>query len=111
MDGRSVLKWAVRLLVDTVQDVVKSADLSLEDVKLVILHQANFRILDAAATSLGLRPEQVFMNLERYGNTSAGSIPLALDEAFRGGRIAPGDRVLLCGFGAGLAWGAAVIEW
>jgi 3-oxoacyl-[acyl-carrier-protein] synthase-3 len=111
MDGRSVFKWAVRLLVDTVQDVVKSADLSLEDVKLVILHQANFRILDAAATSLGLRPEQVFMNLERYGNTSAGSIPLALDEAFRGGRIAPGDRVLLCGFGAGLAWGAAVIEW
>lgn len=111
MDGRSVFKWAVRLIVDTIRDAVQHAQLTIDDLRLVILHQANSRILDAAASTLGLRREQLFTNLERYGNTSAGSIPLALDEACREGRIQRGDRILLCGFGAGLAWGTAVIQW
>jgi 3-oxoacyl-[acyl-carrier-protein] synthase-3 len=83
----------------------------LADLDLIVLHQANIRILDAAAESLGVDRQKMFVNLDRYGNCSAGSIPLALDEAFSQGRIRPGDRVLVSGFGAGLAWGTAIIRW
>jgi 3-oxoacyl-[acyl-carrier-protein] synthase-3 len=111
MDGRSVFKWAVRLVADAVKDVLQHAKVSLHEIDLFVLHQANRRILDAAAESLGIAPEKVLINVDRYGNTSAGSIPLALDEAYSTGRIRRGDKILLCGFGAGLAWGAAVLQW
>ena len=95
----------------TIRAVVAAAGLTVEDLDLVVLHQANVRILDAAAEQLGIDRSKMFVNLDRYGNTSAGSIPLALDEAMQAGRIQPGDRVLVSGFGAGLTWGTVIIEW
>jgi 3-oxoacyl-[acyl-carrier-protein] synthase-3 len=111
MDGKGVFKWAVRLLSDTIQQSVRHAGMSVSDLDLVVLHQANIRIIEAAREALELPPERLVVNLDRYGNTSAGSIPLALCEAHRAGRIGPGSRVLLCGFGAGLAWGTALLQW
>ncbi len=111
MDGRAVFKWAVRVLSDGVNDVLAHAGLSASDVDLLVLHQANIRIIDAAVADLGIDREKVVVNLDRYGNTSAGSIPLALAEAHQQGRIKRGDKIVLCGFGAGLAWGAAVLNW
>lgn len=111
MDGRPVFKWAVRLLADTIQSVLSHAECTLDDVKQIILHQANIRIIEAAAEALDIPREKMLINVDRYGNTSAGSIPLGLDEMFESGRLSRGDRVLLCGFGAGLAWGASVIQW
>jgi 3-oxoacyl-[acyl-carrier-protein] synthase-3 len=111
MQGRSVFKWAIRLLSETICDSLESADLTLDDVDLVIFHQANMRIISSAVKDLGIDPKKVFNNLDRYGNTSAGSIPLALDEAFRQGRIQPGNLVLFSGFGAGLAWGTVLMRW
>jgi 3-oxoacyl-[acyl-carrier-protein] synthase-3 len=111
MDGRSVFKWAVRLVAESVRDVLQHAKMTIEEIDLVILHQANARIIDAAAEALGIDREKMVVNLTEYGNTSAGSIPICLDEANRAGRIAPGDRVLMCGFGAGLAWGTSIVQW
>jgi 3-oxoacyl-[acyl-carrier-protein] synthase-3 len=111
MDGRPVFKWAVRLVAQSVRDVLEHAKLTIADVDLVLLHQANIRIIDAAAEVLGLARSKVIANLDRYGNTSAGSIPLALDEALQQGRVKPGDNILICGFGAGLAWGTALWRW
>jgi 3-oxoacyl-[acyl-carrier-protein] synthase-3 len=111
MEGRPVFKWAVRVIEDTVRDVLQRAGTTLNEVDLVILHQANLRIIDAAVKVLRIDPAKVFNNLDRYGNTAAGSIPLALDEAYREGRIRPGSRVLVSGFGAGLAWATALIQW
>src|ERR1700722_5525173 len=111
MDGRQVFKWTVRALSDTVALVLKEAGLSVHDVSLHLLHQANIRIIDAAVDQLGIPKEKVFNNIQRYGNTSGGSIPIALDEAFRAGRIKPGDTLMLCGFGAGLTWGTALFRW
>jgi 3-oxoacyl-[acyl-carrier-protein] synthase III len=111
MDGRQVFKWAVRALSDSVALVLKEAGLSVHDVSLFLLHQANIRIIDAAVESLGIPSEKVFNNIQRYGNTSGGSIPIALDEAFRAGRIKPGDTLVMCGFGAGLTWGTALFRW
>jgi len=111
MDGRAVFKWAVNLLVDSVRSVIAGAGLTTDDLALVILHQANRRILDAAAETLGIAPQKMVINLDRYGNTSAGSIPLALDEVLACGRLRRGDAVLLSGFGAGLSWGTAVLRW
>ncbi|MFT5522145.1 MAG: 3-oxoacyl-[acyl-carrier-protein] synthase-3 [Pirellulaceae bacterium] len=111
MDGRAVFKWAVRLVADSVQDVLNHANVTAADVDLLVLHQANFRIIDAAVQDLGIDREKVVVNLDQYGNTSAGSIPLALDEANRQGRVKAGDKILLCGFGGGLAWGGALVQW
>ncbi len=111
MDGRPVFKWAVRVLTETITDVLTDADTTLDDVDLVIFHQANMRIIDAASKELGIDPKKLFCNVQRYGNTSAASIPLALDEAHREGRVRRGDRILLSGFGAGLAWGTMLLEW
>ena len=111
MDGRQVFKWAVRALSDTVALVLKDAGMSVHDVSLYLLHQANIRIIDAAVDQLGIPKEKVFNNIQRYGNTSGGSIPIALDEAFRAGRIKSGDTLMLCGFGAGLTWGTALFRW
>jgi 3-oxoacyl-[acyl-carrier-protein] synthase III len=111
MDGRSVFKWAVRLLTDTTELLLDKTGLSVHDVELYLYHQANVRILSAAAEQLGIPPSKVFNNLQRYGNTSAGSVPIALDEALQAGRIDRGDTVLMCGFGAGLSWGTALVRW
>ena len=111
MDGRAVFKWAVRVVTDTVRDVLEHCQLAIDDVDLVAFHQANVRIIEAAATDLGIPSDKLAVNLTRYGNTSAASVPLCLDEANRSGRLQPGDKVLLCGFGAGLAWGTALLQW
>ena len=111
MDGRSVFKWAVRALTDTIQLVLEKTQLGVNDVSLYLLHQANQRIIDAAVDALGIPRERVFSNIQRYGNTSGASVPIALDEAFRAGRIHAGDTLLLSGFGAGLTWGTAVFRW
>lgn len=111
MDGRAVFKWAVRLLGDTVDDVLRPAELKVADVNLFVAHQANIRIINAAADLVGFRPDQVYVNLDRYGNTSGASIPLALDEALAEGRLKRGDHLLVCGFGAGLAWGTGLLKW
>src|SRR5699024_1867969 len=93
------------------EEVSRRAGLHPEEVDLFIPHQANMRIIDAARRRLGLPAARVFVNVERYGNTSAASIPLAIDEAYRAGRLHRGDRLVLVGFGAGLTWGAAALEW
>ena len=111
MDGSAVFKWAVRVLTDTIELVLSKSGMSIHDVSLYLVHQANKRIIDAAVSQLGIDPERVFSNLERYGNTSGGSIPLALDEAFQAGRINRGDTILMCGFGAGLTWGTSLFRW
>ena len=111
MNGKPIFKWAIRLLRETITDVLSEAHMQLDDVDLFIFHQANMRIISASVEDLGIDPLKVFNNVDRYGNTSAGSIPLALDEAYRLGRVRPGSRVLLCGFGAGLTWGTALVQW
>ncbi|GIW93520.1 MAG: 3-oxoacyl-[acyl-carrier-protein] synthase 3 [Pirellulaceae bacterium] len=111
MDGRAVFKWAVRTVHDAMQRVLDHARLTPHDIHLFVLHQANMRILDAALADWNLDRSRVYVNLDRYGNTSAASVPLVLAEADRDGLIRPGDRLLLAGFGAGLAWGAGVWQW
>lgn len=111
MDGKPVFKWAVRLVEDCSRELLKSAQLRVDQIDWWLLHQANSRILDAAAQSLGIERERVVMHLDRYGNTSGGSIPMALDETLRAGRIKRGHHLMLSGFGAGLTWGATVFRW
>ncbi len=111
MDGRSVFKWAVRLIEEVSRSVVEAADLSLNEIDWWLLHQANVRILDAAVESLGIEREKVVKHLDRYGNTSAGSVPIALDETFRSGNIKRGQHLLMSGFGAGLTWGTTAFRW
>jgi 3-oxoacyl-[acyl-carrier-protein] synthase-3 len=111
MDGRGVFRWAVAILSDTIQDVLHATELRPNDVDLYIPHQANIRIINAAIDVLKVPRSKVFNNLSRYGNTSAGSVPLALDEAVTEGRVRAGRLVLLSGFGAGLAWGTALMRW
>jgi 3-oxoacyl-[acyl-carrier-protein] synthase-3 len=110
MDGRAVFRWAVAILCDTIQDVLAAARCSARDVDLYVPHQANIRIINAAIDVLHIPRTRVFNNLDKYGNTSAGSVPLALDEALRQGRVREGQRVMLSGFGAGLAWGTALMQ-
>ncbi len=111
MEGRPIFKWAIRMLRETISETLRAADMTLDDVDLVILHQANMRIINSAVQDLGIDEAKVFNNLERYGNTSSASIPLALDEAFQEGRIHPGSHILFSGFGAGLAWGTVLMKW
>lgn len=111
MDGRNVFKWAVKLVTETIDLVLGKTGMSAQDVSLYVLHQANIRIINSAMEQLGIPPEKVFNNLEKYGNTSGGSVPIALDEAFQAGKIHRGDTLLLSGFGAGLTWGTALFRW
>lgn len=111
MRGKEVFKLAVTAMQDAAVELLEKHGVSTEQVKLLIPHQANQRIIDAIAQRIKLPPERVFMNLERYGNTSAASIPIALDEAVRTGRIVTGDYVLFVAFGAGLTWASALIRW
>ncbi|NIP84258.1 MAG: ketoacyl-ACP synthase III, partial [Planctomycetales bacterium] len=111
MEGRPIFKWAVRLIDGTVREVLTASGLEIKDIDALVLHQANARIMDAAAASLEIPREKMAVNIDRYGNTSAASIPLALDELWRDGQIHRGSRVMLCGFGAGLAWGTGLLQW
>jgi 3-oxoacyl-[acyl-carrier-protein] synthase-3 len=111
MDGRTVFKWAVRVVEDSTIDVLGFAGWKAKDLQCIILHQANLRIIDSAVDDFEFDRQRLFVNVDRYGNTSAASIPLALDEAVKEGRIHRGDKILLSGFGAGLAWGTAAIVW
>ena len=111
MDGRAVFRWATNILTDTIKDVLAASDVQAGDVDLYIPHQANIRIINAAVDVLHISRSRVFNNLDRYGNTSAGSVPLALDEAVQEGRVKADDLVVLSGFGAGLAWGTALMRW
>lgn len=111
MDGNQVFKFAVKAMGQAALKALKKAGLSGEDIDLFIPHQANRRIIEAAGRKLGLPGEKVFVNLDRYGNTSGASIPLALYEAVAEEMVKSGDIVVLSGFGAGLSWAAAVLEW
>jgi len=111
MDGQRVFKFATRVMTDAVLKVVADAGMTLHDIDLVIPHQANERIIDLAMRRLGIGRDKVMINVDRYGNTSAASIPLALCEALESGRIQPGGRLVLVAFGAGLTYAACVWEW
>nr|WP_300005139.1 beta-ketoacyl-ACP synthase III [Tissierella sp.] len=111
MDGREVFKFAVRIMEKTSKSVLDKAGVKAEDLDLLIPHQANIRIIDSASKKLGLTSDKVFVNLNRYGNMSAASIPVALDEALKSKRIKKGQNVLLVAFGAGLTWGGSLLKW
>ena len=111
MDGKETFKSAVNAMVSAAQECLRRCGLDISEIKCIIPHQANLRIIDAVSDRLGAKPEQVFVNLHRYGNTSAASVAIALDEAVSEGRVQRGDLILMVVFGAGLTWGAAVIEW
>jgi 3-oxoacyl-[acyl-carrier-protein] synthase-3 len=111
MNGREVFKFATRVMGEAALQAVDKAGLSLDDIDLLIPHQANLRIIQLAARHLGLPMEKVFVNLDRYGNTSAASIPIALVDALEEGRIRDGMNICIVGFGGGLTWAAAVVRW
>ncbi len=111
MEGREVFKHAVKAMEDSISGLFAKAGLNIDDVDLLIPHQANFRILNNLLERLNISKEKVFLNVMNYGNTSAASIPIALDEANRAGRIRSGDTVLFCSFGGGLTWGATLLSW
>jgi len=111
MEGREVFKHAVRAMEDSVNKLLKSKGVSIDEISLVIPHQANIRILHKLVDRLKVSQDKVFINVSKYGNTSAASIPIALDDANSKGLIAEGDMVLFCSFGGGFTWGAALIKW
>ena len=111
MNGREVFKFATRVLVSSARAVLERCGVAVEDVDVYVPHQANVRIMDHAAQKLGIPRERMVVNVDRYGNTSSGSIPLALAEAQRDGRLKKGDLVLMTGMGAGLTWGSGLMEW
>jgi 3-oxoacyl-[acyl-carrier-protein] synthase-3 len=111
MQGKVIFTHAVRNLASACQAALSSQGLKASDMDLIVAHQANLRILEGVAQRLGVTMERFYINIDRYGNTSSASVPIALDEAVRDGRIRRGDRLLFCALGAGLAWGAAVVRW
>jgi 3-oxoacyl-[acyl-carrier-protein] synthase-3 len=111
MEGKETFKHAVQAMVSAATETLRRCDVDISKIKCIIPHQANRRIIDAVGERLGARPDQLFVNLDRYGNTSAATVAIGLDEAVSSGRIHRGDLVLLVVFGAGLTWGAALIEW
>ncbi|HLF73393.1 MAG TPA: beta-ketoacyl-ACP synthase III [Anaerolineales bacterium] len=111
MDGKEVFRFATRVMASATQEVIDAAGLSMDQVQWIIPHQANIRIIEAAARGLKLPMERFIVNLERYGNTSTASIPIAMVEAIECGKIKPGEKVVMVGFGAGLTWGALAAQW
>jgi 3-oxoacyl-[acyl-carrier-protein] synthase-3 len=111
MSGPEVFRFATRVVVEATHEVLRSAGLQVCDVDLFVPHQANTRIIGSAVRRLGIPPDRVFVNIDRYGNTSSASIPIALCEAEAQGRLHPGDTVVMVGFGAGLTWGAGAVQW
>ena len=110
MNGREVFKLGVRLMPEAAQRVLRQANVSIEDIDLLIPHQANLRIIEAVGDRLGMPREKVYINVDKYGNTSAATVIIALDEAIREGRAKPGDLLLLVTFGAGLTWGSTLLR-
>jgi 3-oxoacyl-[acyl-carrier-protein] synthase III len=111
MEGKETFKNAVQTMCAAAKEVLRRCELDISQIKCLIPHQANRRIVDAVAERIGASPDQVFVNLHKYGNTSAASAAIALTEAVASGKIQRGDLILLVVFGSGLTWGAAVIEW
>ena len=111
MNGREVFRFATRVMADACRDVVSAAGLTMEDIDVIVPHQANKRIIEAAARGLRLPIDKFVVNLDRYGNTSAASIPIALCEAVSEGRVRPNDNLVLVAFGGGLTWGASLVTW
>ena len=111
MDGKEVFRKAVRVVVESAERALRDAGIQASDVDLLVPHQANLRIIQAACQRLGIPEERTVMVIDRYGNTSSASIPLALDDALRSGRVSAGDHVLLTGFGGGMTWASAVLRW
>jgi len=111
MTGNQLFKVAVRALAEVSQEALKFNGLTSQDIDLMIPHQANMRIIEAAAKLINFPMDKVFLNIERYGNTSSATIPIALDELNRGGKLKAGNLILLCSFGTGVTWGGAVIRW
>jgi len=111
MNGQEVFRRAVRIVVESATNALARGGVGVDDVTWFAPHQANVRIIDAAGNRLGIPAERTLVNIDRYGNTSAASIPLVLAEAADEGRLQPGDLVLLSGFGAGLTWGSALVQW
>ena len=111
MNGREVFKFATRVLVASAQAVLERCEVSVDDVDVYVPHQANVRIMEHAAEKLRIPRDRMVINVDRYGNTSSGSIPLALADAQREGRLKKGDLVLMTGMGAGLTWGSGLMEW
>jgi 3-oxoacyl-[acyl-carrier-protein] synthase-3 len=111
MEGKETFRNAVQAMQTAAEEALRRCEIDITKIKCVVPHQANRRIIDAVGERLGARPDQLFINVDRYGNTSAASVAIALDEAISSGRVQRGDLILLVVFGAGLTWGAAVIEW
>jgi len=111
MNGREVFKFATRVMVSSAEAILDQCDKAIADVDVYVPHQANKRIIDYASRKLGVDPERTVVNVDRYGNTSSGSIPLALADARTDGRLRDGSLVLMTGMGAGLTWGSALLEW
>jgi 3-oxoacyl-[acyl-carrier-protein] synthase-3 len=111
MNGREVYKFATRVLVSSAEKILAECGRTIDDVDVYVPHQANVRIIEHASKKLGIPQEKVIVNVDRYGNTSSASIPLALADAAAQDRLKPGKLVLMTGMGAGLTWGSALIEW
>jgi 3-oxoacyl-[acyl-carrier-protein] synthase-3 len=111
MNGREVFRFAARAMAQVTREALSAAQLTMDDIQLVVPHQANLRIIENAARELGIPLERCAINIDRYGNTSTASIPIAVYEAVQEGRLKAGDHIVLVGFGAGLTWGAAVAQW
>jgi 3-oxoacyl-[acyl-carrier-protein] synthase-3 len=111
MEGKETFKNAVQAMQTAAEEALRRCEIDISRIKLIIPHQANRRIIDAVGDRIGAKPEQMFVNLEKYGNTSAASVAIALDDAVQSGRVQQGDLILMTVFGAGLTWGAALIEW
>ena len=111
MNGREVYKFAVNRVPEVIEKALFRAELTADDIDWLVLHQANQRILDAVADRLGVPSERVVSNMTNHGNTSAASIPLALDDVVRAGQVESGDVIATAGFGAGLTWGSAIFQW
>ena len=111
MNGRDVYKFATREVPTVITEALANAGVTIDEVDWLLLHQANIRIMESVADKLGVSFDKVLHNLSEYGNTSAGSIPLALEEAVSSGKVKKGDVIVCAGFGAGLSWGAAVLRW
>lgn len=111
MNGKKVYTFATREVPTVIEEALDAAGMTVDDVDWLLLHQANIRIMETVAKRLGMPMDKVITNLSEYGNTSAASIPLALDEAVRSGQVKKGDVIACAGFGAGLSWGSAILRW
>ena len=111
MDGKEIFKFAVNVMIQSIDELLKIADLKIEDIKYIIPHQANTRIIDFTAKKLGVPESKFYVNIDKYGNTSAASVAIALDEMSRKGMIEKGDKILLVAFGGGLTYGGTIIQW